>query len=156
MVGSQIANLIPNLSFGHNLCLKCPNGSCKLIFDIFVSRSFQWYKEPFKQMGFDPCDRLLKIWEPIGTPIPKKGVHLGMWGFTASHSFALLGTWDVTPRLPSWLATLQALTLVANPRLGLQQSCLYACKGLCQHVVGCQLCACVVFSKNYVQNFWTQ
>jgi hypothetical protein len=28
--------------------------------------------------------------------------------------------------------------------------------GLCEQVVGCQLCACAVFSKNYVQRFWTQ
>ncbi len=28
VVGSQIANLILGLSFGHNLCFKCPNGSC--------------------------------------------------------------------------------------------------------------------------------
>jgi hypothetical protein len=26
MVGSQIASLIPGLSFDHNLCFKCPNG----------------------------------------------------------------------------------------------------------------------------------
>ncbi len=29
VVGSQIVNLTPGLSFGHNLCLKSPNGSCK-------------------------------------------------------------------------------------------------------------------------------
>ncbi len=34
VVGSQIANLTPDLSFGHNLCFKCPNGSCKPISDI--------------------------------------------------------------------------------------------------------------------------
>jgi hypothetical protein len=34
MVGSQIGNLIPNLSFGHNLCFKYQNGSCKPILDI--------------------------------------------------------------------------------------------------------------------------
>jgi len=31
VVGSQITNLIPDPSFGHNLCLKCPNGSCEPI-----------------------------------------------------------------------------------------------------------------------------
>jgi hypothetical protein len=30
-VESQIANLTPDLSFGHNLCFKCPNGSCEPI-----------------------------------------------------------------------------------------------------------------------------
>ncbi len=34
MVGSQIANLTLNLSFGHNLCFKCPNGWCKPILNI--------------------------------------------------------------------------------------------------------------------------
>jgi hypothetical protein len=34
MVGSQIVNLIPNISFHHNLCFKCSNGSCKPILDI--------------------------------------------------------------------------------------------------------------------------
>jgi hypothetical protein len=29
VVGSQIGNLTPNLSFGHNLCFKYPNGSCE-------------------------------------------------------------------------------------------------------------------------------
>ncbi len=28
-------------SFGYNLCLKCPNGSCKPILDIYVLRAFQ-------------------------------------------------------------------------------------------------------------------
>jgi hypothetical protein len=31
VVGSQINNLTPDPSFGHNLCFKYPNGSCKPI-----------------------------------------------------------------------------------------------------------------------------
>ncbi len=42
-------------------------------------------------MNFDPYNRLLKIWESIGTPTPKVGVHLGVWGFIPSHSPTLLG-----------------------------------------------------------------
>jgi hypothetical protein len=34
MVRSQIANLTPDLSFGHNLWFRCPNGSCELTLDI--------------------------------------------------------------------------------------------------------------------------
>jgi hypothetical protein len=34
VVGSQIVNLPPDLSIGHNLCFKCPNGSCEPILDI--------------------------------------------------------------------------------------------------------------------------
>jgi len=37
VVGSQIANLTPDLSFAHNLCFKCPNESCKPISYIYVS-----------------------------------------------------------------------------------------------------------------------
>jgi len=67
VVGSQIANLTPNLSFGHNLCFKCPNGSCELILGIFVSINFQWYKEFFNLLSFDPWNYFLKIQESIGT-----------------------------------------------------------------------------------------
>jgi hypothetical protein len=31
MVWNQSANLTPDLSFGYNLCFRCPNGSCKPI-----------------------------------------------------------------------------------------------------------------------------
>jgi hypothetical protein len=31
-------------------------------------------------MGFDPCNRFVKIQESIGTPTPKVGAHLGVWG----------------------------------------------------------------------------
>ncbi len=34
VVGSQIVTLIPGLSFCHNLCYRCPNGSCEPILDI--------------------------------------------------------------------------------------------------------------------------
>jgi hypothetical protein len=113
MVGSQIANLTPNLSFDHNLCFKCPNGSCEPISDIFVSIAFQWYKELFEAMGFDPCNRFLKIQESTQTPTPNIGVHLGVWMFilTLSH----------TPGFLSWPVLLQTLALVVNPRLGLRQ-----------------------------------
>ncbi len=61
VVESQTANLTLRPSFGHNLCFKCPNGSCESILDIYVSIYFQWYKELFNAMGFDPCDYALKI-----------------------------------------------------------------------------------------------
>ncbi len=99
VVGSQIANSTPDLSFGHNLCFKCPNGSCELISDIHVSRSFQCYNEIFNLMIFYPCNCLLKIHESIEIRTPKIGVHLGVWKFIPSHSFALLGAWNVIPEL---------------------------------------------------------
>jgi hypothetical protein len=97
VVKSQNGNLTPNPSFGHNLCFKCPNGSCKPIFDIQVPRAFQWYKELLNQMGFDPYNRCLKIQESIETPTPEMGVHLGVWGFIPSLSYTLLW-WS--PKIP--------------------------------------------------------
>jgi hypothetical protein len=41
MVESQIDNLTPNPSFGHNLCFNYPNGSCEPILDIYVPIFFQ-------------------------------------------------------------------------------------------------------------------
>jgi hypothetical protein len=34
VVRSQIVNLTPDPSFGHNLCFECPNGSCEPILQI--------------------------------------------------------------------------------------------------------------------------
>jgi hypothetical protein len=34
VVENQIGNLTLDLFFGHNLCFRCPNGSCKPILDI--------------------------------------------------------------------------------------------------------------------------
>ncbi len=53
VVGSQTSNLTPGLSFGHNLCFRCPNEQCKPILDIYVSIAFQWYKESFEPLSFD-------------------------------------------------------------------------------------------------------
>jgi hypothetical protein len=110
VVGSQIVGLTSGLSFGHNLCFKCPNGSCKPILDIYVSIDFQWYKDFLKAMGLDPCNCSLKIWESTRTPTPKMGAHLGVWMFilTLSHT-------------PSWPAHLQTLALVVSQRLRLRQ-----------------------------------
>jgi hypothetical protein len=33
-------SLIPGLSFGHNLCFKCPNESCEPILNIYISIAF--------------------------------------------------------------------------------------------------------------------
>jgi hypothetical protein len=125
VVRSQIANLIHGLYFGHNLCFKYPNGSCKPILDIYAPKHFQWYKELFNPMSFDLCDCFMKISESIGIPIPKVGTHLGVWKFIPSHFPTLSRAWNATPRLHSWLAPLQTLTLVASPRLGLRHFALH-------------------------------
>jgi hypothetical protein len=120
VVGNQIANLTLDLSFGHNLCLKCSNESHEPILNIYVLRDFLWYKELFNPMGFDSYNRFLKIWKSIRTLTPKVGTPLRVWGFIPSHSPTFLGTWDVIPGLHPWPAPLQALALVASPRLGLR------------------------------------
>jgi hypothetical protein len=61
VVGSQFVNMIPNFSFDHNLCFRCPNGSCEPTLDIYVPINFQWYNELFNLMGFDLCNYSLKI-----------------------------------------------------------------------------------------------
>ncbi len=68
MVGSQTANLTPCPSFCHNLCYRCPNGSCKPIFDIYTLIVFQWYKERLNARCFDSCNRTLKFQESHRTP----------------------------------------------------------------------------------------
>jgi hypothetical protein len=68
VVRSQTASLTPGPSFDHNLCCRCPNGSCKAIFDIYTSRPFQQYKEHLKARCFDPWNRALKFRESRRTP----------------------------------------------------------------------------------------
>jgi hypothetical protein len=72
-------------------------------------------------MGFDPCNRILKIQESIWDSNSHNG---SLFGRVKVHSltlFALLRTCDVTFRSPFWLATLQPFALVTSPRLGLRQ-----------------------------------
>jgi hypothetical protein len=116
VVGSQIANLILDPSFGHNLCCICPNGWCNPILDIYVLRAFQWYIELLKTLSFYAWNPPLKIWESIGSLSPKVGVALGVRGFIPSHSFALPGVCGVTLGLLSWPATLQAFCLGRKPK----------------------------------------
>jgi hypothetical protein len=68
MVGSQIASLTPGPSFAHNLGGKSPNCQCKGIFDIYVSRHFQWHQEHPNARCFGPCCQALNIRESRRTP----------------------------------------------------------------------------------------
>jgi len=122
LVGSQIANLTPGPSFGHDLCFRCPNEQWEIILDIYVLRTFQWYKERHKMLSFDPSSRSLKFWESTRTPSPKVGVALGVWGFTPSHFLTLPRVCDVTPGLPLGLDLCNPFALVASPKLGLRHS----------------------------------
>jgi len=68
VVESQTASLTPGPSFAHNLCCRCPNGSCEAIFDIYTSRPFQHYKKNFKARCFSLCYRALKLQKSRRTP----------------------------------------------------------------------------------------
>jgi hypothetical protein len=90
-VRSQIANLTPDVSFGHNLCFRCPNESCKPILDIYVSIFFQWYRKFFNPMGFDP----LKLpSEDLGVHWDSNSQYGSSFGSVRVHSL----TFFCTPR----------------------------------------------------------
>jgi len=127
VVGSQTANLTLDLSFGHNLCFKCPNGRCELILDIFIPIAFHWYKERLNPLSFDAYNRPLKFGNPLGLQLPKWN-SLGVWGFIPSHLLTLPGVCCATPGFPLWPATLQTLALVTSPRLRLRQEHCYFMK----------------------------
>jgi hypothetical protein len=93
VVESQIANLTPSFSFGHNLCFRCPNGSWEPILDIYLSIAFQWYKEILNPLCFNPNNCPLKIWESTGTLNSQSGSSLGS---VKVHSLTL----SFTPGLP--------------------------------------------------------
>ncbi len=87
MVRNQIVNLTPDSSFDHNLCFRCPNGSCEPTLNIYVSIDFQWYKELLKTLSFDFWNRSLNIWESTGTPtdaLPSHGGETPSEGLTKS------------------------------------------------------------------------
>jgi len=81
VVGSQTASLIPGLSFCHNLCCKCPNGSCEPIFDIYTSLVFQWYKKTPKCKVFWPLQSNSEV---SGVPEDSQVPISGMW-VSSSH-----------------------------------------------------------------------
>jgi hypothetical protein len=121
LVGNQIGSLTSALSFGHNLCFRCPNEQCEPILNIYVPRAFQWYKKRHKPLSFDSSNWSLKFRESTGTPFPKVGVALGVWWLTPSHSPTLSGIYDVTPGLPLGTHPCNPFALVASPKLGLRQ-----------------------------------
>ncbi len=88
-------------------------------FYIYISIVFQWYKEFFNPMNFDPSNCSLMIRKSLKTPTPKVGINLGMCEFIPSHCSAFPGMWMwllgciFNPHLSMPLA------LVANPKLGL-------------------------------------
>jgi hypothetical protein len=82
VVGSQTTSLTSGPSFAHNLGCRCPNDQCEAIFDIYVSRTFQWHQECLNAKCFGPCCRALNIQESRRTPSPNfgsVGLHSHTW-----------------------------------------------------------------------------
>jgi hypothetical protein len=71
MIKNQTDTFISDLSFGHNLCYKYSNGSCEPILDIYVLRTFQWYKEVFNLMGLTFQIVIWRFRNPSGFQFPK-------------------------------------------------------------------------------------
>jgi hypothetical protein len=135
LIKSQTGSLTFDPSFGHNLCFKCSNEQYKSILDIYIPRTFQWYNEHHKPWSFDSWNRSLKFQESTGTPSPKVGVVLGVWGLTPSYSLTLSYTpgsvwcdsrasfWPASLwpfcfdfRAPTWPTPLQPLCLGHEPK----------------------------------------
>ncbi len=113
VVESQIANLTPSPSFAHNLCCKCPNGSCKAILDIYTSRPFQWYKEHLKARCFSLCCWTLKLRESQRTPNshfweceshPHTCLKVGLWQKMFQLYTNELVVWFLQVRVNNWTA----------------------------------------------------
>jgi hypothetical protein len=68
VVGSQITSLTTGPSFDQNLHCICPNGSCKVVLDIYTLRPFQWCTERRNARFFVPYNRALSFRESRRTP----------------------------------------------------------------------------------------
>jgi hypothetical protein len=68
----------------------------------------------FKLMGFDPCNRALKIQESIWNSNSHNGSSFGSVKVHSLTLFAFLGACDVTHGSSSWPETLQPLALVVK------------------------------------------
>jgi hypothetical protein len=86
VVGSQTASLTPGPSFVHNLGCRCPNDQCEAIFDIYVSRPFQWHQEHLNVRCFGVFWALLssskhsRVPEDSKSPtFPSVGLHPHTW-----------------------------------------------------------------------------
>jgi hypothetical protein len=118
MVESQIGNLTPDTSFGHNLCFKCPNGSCQPILNIYVPKDFQWYKKFFDPMNCDPYNYFLKSRKSIGLQLPKweltwecGGSFLHILPHSREHDMWLPG-FNLGPHLRKPLPKARVVTLI--------------------------------------------
>jgi len=95
-----IDNLTLDPFFGHNLCFKYPNGSCKPILNIYISRTFQWFKELFKSMSLTPIISLWRFKSPLGLQFPKWDL---IWKCVGSFLHILLHSQEHEMWLPNFI-----------------------------------------------------
>jgi hypothetical protein len=94
VVGSQIGSLTSSPSFNHNLCYKCPNGSCEAIFDIYTLRPFQRYKEHLNTRCFAPTIKFWVFDSPRGLQVPTFG--------SVNFILTLASKWGCNTGAPGW------------------------------------------------------
>jgi hypothetical protein len=75
MIGNQTANLTPDPSFGHNLCFRCPNGSCEPILDI----KFQYLSNDIIFLKIQWVLTIAIAFWRFGSPLE---LQLSKWEFT--------------------------------------------------------------------------
>jgi hypothetical protein len=113
MVGNQIGTSTLDPFFGHNLCFKYSNGSWKPILNIYVSRTFQWYKNFLIQWILTPEIPFWRFRTPKGFQLPKwKSTWECVDSFLHIPSSA-----NVSPKLCFQLAPFHAFALIVSPRL---------------------------------------
>ncbi len=73
VVGSQIVNLTPGLSFAHNLCCICPNGPCKAFLTSTLQDLSNGIKNTSRRGVLTPAIKLWTLGNPRGLPSPHFG-----------------------------------------------------------------------------------
>jgi len=111
--GIKLNTSTPSPSFGHNLCCKYSNESHEPILNIFVSRTFQWYKI-FNPMNFDPSNCSLNIRIPRDSKF-QSGSPLGnVWARSITFFYTLESV-NVIPELRFWPSPFHAHYLGCEP-----------------------------------------
>jgi hypothetical protein len=90
VIGSQIFNLILDLSFDCNSCISSVIEQCKVILGIYASKPFQWYHGYLIGCLFTFSTMALNIQDSYRNAIPKMGVHLELIRPNFLHSTSVM------------------------------------------------------------------
>jgi hypothetical protein len=100
VIGSQIDKLTLGPSFGHNLCFKCPNGSCEPIWDIYVPKDFNGIRNSSIHWVLFPEIIFWKFGSPPGLQLLKWEL---FWECESLFLHTLLHSWEHEMWPPSFL-----------------------------------------------------